>query len=311
VREKGQSALKKVIAVCIATRGRADGLAAQLERLTSNLEPPDCTIKIVVADNNPDGSALPVVERARARGGHPITYVAETQPGISYARNASFAAARPADWVAVCDDDDVVPLDWLLLLFKTSVEFQADAVIGSYQFDSSQSPRWMKLSGLDRAPSYVTGTRLDYGITTSCLVSEQFAFLHQTPFPVELALSAGEDLYFFRRLLAAGAKIVWCAEAVVTRTLDADRSSLLTWLRRWQGGGANTAYIDMVLSGAGRSAIARAAMSGIFGGFRQIFGELRRGRAYQALRGVQSVAIHVGRLGRTVGIHPQLYRPQS
>lgn len=310
-RQKGRPFLKKVIAVCIATRGRTDGLAAQLVRLTSNLEPPDCAVKIVVADNNPDGSALPVVEGARARGGHPITYVTETRPGISYARNASFAAAPPADWIAVCDDDDVVPSDWLQLLHATAIQFGADAVVGGYRFDPSQAPKWMRMSGLDGGPLLSTGTPIDWGLTGNCLVSSRFAFLHAPPFPLELALSAGEDLYFFRRLQMSGAKIVWCAEAVITRSLDADRSSLSTWLRRWQGGGANTAYIDMALSGARRPAVARAAVLGIFRGFREIAGELRRGRVYQALRGVQGVAIHVGRLGRTVGVHPQLYRPRS
>ena len=152
---------------------------------------------------------------------------------------------------------------------------------------------------------------MDWGLTGNCLVAARFAFLHEPPFPIELALSAGEDLYFFRRLQMAGAKIVWCAEAVITRSIDADRTSFLTWLRRWQAGGANTAYIDMALSGARRSAVARAAMLSMLGGFRQILGELRRGHPYQALRGVQGVAIHAGRLGRTVGIHPQLYRPRS
>jgi succinoglycan biosynthesis protein ExoM len=295
----------------MSTRGRAATLEAQLARLVHNLQPPDVSVKVVVADNNPDGSARPVVDRVSAHGGYPITYVAESRTGISYARNASFAAARPADWIAVCDDDDVVPIDWLRLLYKTAVAFEADAVVGPYEFDPSHSPKWMRLSGLDRGPSLPTGTCIDWGLTGNCLVSARFAFLHEPPFPAELALSAGEDTYFFRRLHICGAKIVWCAEAVITRSIDADRSSLLTWLRRWQGAGANTAYVDLGLSGERRLRLAGSATVGILNGFRGIIGELRRGRAYQAIRGIRDVAYHVGRLGLTVGVHPQLYRPRG
>lgn len=106
------------ISVVVCTRDRADQLARCLGAL-SRLAYPD--FEVVVVDNASSGDATrQVVASAGMR------YVREDRPGLDWARNAGFAAARHAI-VAYTDDDTEVDPHWLSAI---AAEFRDPAVGG-------------------------------------------------------------------------------------------------------------------------------------------------------------------------------------
>ena len=95
------------VSIVIPTCNRPDDLRtclAALQRERGSRE-----VEIVVVDNRP-GSASPT--RAVAAEFPGIVFLEEARPGLSYARNAGFAAATGEILIAI-DDDVTVPEGWL------------------------------------------------------------------------------------------------------------------------------------------------------------------------------------------------------
>ena len=85
--------------------------------------------EIVVIDNDPEGSARPLVDRLAEQSPVTIRYVHEKRPGISHARNTGVASAT-GRYLAFLDDDEEADPDWLAHFLDTLQKFGADAVVG-------------------------------------------------------------------------------------------------------------------------------------------------------------------------------------
>jgi hypothetical protein len=83
---------RPAIDVCVATYKRPQLLARLLESLINQETAGEFTYRIIVADNDADGSAAPIVERFRARGPE-ILYAIEPEQSVSLARNKSISLA--------------------------------------------------------------------------------------------------------------------------------------------------------------------------------------------------------------------------
>ena len=92
------------ISVVVCTYNRAQLLSACLESICSNLLP-DC--QLLVIDNGSTDNTKQVVEGFRWP-----TYVPESRPGHSSARNAGVAAST-GDLIVFTDDDVVVDPGWV------------------------------------------------------------------------------------------------------------------------------------------------------------------------------------------------------
>ena len=81
---------------------------------------------MLVVDNDPDGSARPVVEQQATALN--IRYAQEHRTGVSHVRNAILSAAAPYDAIVFLDDDQVVTDGWLRHL-RSAYLAHPDAVV--------------------------------------------------------------------------------------------------------------------------------------------------------------------------------------
>ncbi|WP_158583133.1 glycosyltransferase family 2 protein [Nesterenkonia natronophila] len=223
--------------VLVCTYRRNDLLAQLLLSLRSVRMPPDATIaqpQLIVVDNAPEPTAQHLV------GCHypGAVYVHEPRPGIATARNASLDAL-PLDAAAVIfvDDDEQVTPNWFTHLLSAALESSADAVGGPVLpvFDHGE-PEWVRTYGYVRRTDFPSGPHQRRLATNNTLVLADW--FHPARhggrgyrFDETFNFIGGSDSELFERMMRAGAHYWWCAEAVVTEHVPADRATQ-HWLRR-------------------------------------------------------------------------------
>ncbi|MFN8222211.1 MAG: glycosyltransferase [Gaiellales bacterium] len=104
------------VTIVVCTRSRAEGLGECLASLAA-LDYPD--FEVVVVDNAPDDDST-----KRVTDEHGVRYVLEPKPGLDWARNTGFVAAR-TELVAYTDDDARPEPGWLRGLARA---FESPAV---------------------------------------------------------------------------------------------------------------------------------------------------------------------------------------
>ena len=206
--------------------------------------------EIVVVDNDPAGSARPVVDAAAAASAVPIRYVLEARPGISHARNTGVAHAA-GRYIAFLDDDEEAEPGWLAAYLGTIRRFPADAVIGPVypRFPTGAEVDAYASSLYKRDAGLTTGSPLPKpsGIGNALLDKERCFGDAQQPFDPALGLSGGEDTLFLRQLARAGRRIVWCAEAAVWETIPIEKLDSHYLLRRTFRGAQTMTFVCTAL----------------------------------------------------------------
>ena len=131
--ETSDNAIPSKIAVCVITCFRPDGLKRLFEgmvkqKFTKNPHP---DIKLVIVDNDAEGSARSVCDEFLAQHDMQLEYDIEKQRGIPFARNHSVDLAKGnVDFIAIMDDDEVPAENWLDELMTAQKEFEADILTG-------------------------------------------------------------------------------------------------------------------------------------------------------------------------------------
>lgn len=206
--------------------------------------------EIVVIDNDPLGSAGPLVAEIAGRSAVPIRYVTERRPGISRARNTAVAnsAGRYVVWL---DDDEEASPGWLAALYATMRRYGGDVVKGPvYPRLETPNPYAEKRFTFDaRLP---TGARLPEctGIGNTLLDKARCFGDEPEPFDPFLGIAGGGDTLFFRKLQRSGRRFVWCAEAAVWETVPADRLVPRQVLRRRFRHGQITTFVRVAVKPA-------------------------------------------------------------
>jgi succinoglycan biosynthesis protein ExoM len=229
------------ISVCIATHRRPERLRALLADLVGQRLPP---FEIVVVDNDAEASAREIVEERRSLGaGCPIHYDVQPERNISLTRNRTVAVAS-GDWVAFVDDDERAPADWLRRLADAAGRHAADGVLGPVlPVVPVSAPAWIRRGSFYSWVRMPTGTvvpanKLRFG---NALLRSSLLAHYRAPFDPAYGLTGGEDGDLLARLVNAGARIVWCDEAIVTEPVEPARTSLRWLLRRSLRGGQDFA----------------------------------------------------------------------
>ena len=220
------------VTVCVCTYKRPQLLARLLTALAAQ-ETNGFTWSIVVADNDHLESGQPVVTEFAAAAGAAVRYCVEPRRNIALARNRAVQNAV-GDFIAIIDDDEEPAPDWLLRLIEAIERFGADGILGPVlpRF-STAPPDWLLRGRFFDRPSPPTGTWLRWKETRTgnvLLRSGMFAEPHNR-FRAEYG-SGGEDVDFFRRMMANGMRFAWCAEARVYEHVPADRCTRAYVLKR-------------------------------------------------------------------------------
>lgn len=227
--------------VCIATYRRPARLRALLDDLTLQHLMPD---EVIVVDNDPEASALPVVEDLRS-GPLPFRVVYDVQPekNISLTRNRTVALAA-GDWLAFVDDDERAPPAWLAQLMGCVAQTRADGALGPVvPVVPPEAPEWIRRGRFydwTRLPTgaLIPPNRLRFG---NLVLRASLLRTMQAPFDPAYGLTGGEDGDLLSRLAQDGAVLRWCDEAVVHEPVESARLSLRWLLRRALRGGQDFA----------------------------------------------------------------------
>jgi succinoglycan biosynthesis protein ExoM len=290
-------------------------LVAELAELSRGPDGPPVHARVLVVDNDPDGSAAPVVagfDRALVR------YVLEPQPGIAAARNRACEESKDADLLVFIDDDERPQGGWAANLLGTWRAHDVAAVTGPVvtEFDRPLDP-WLAAGGIfDRwhRSSTRTGTELSDAATNNLLLDLRRVRALGLRFDVDLGLSGGEDSLFTRRLVAAGERIVWCAEAAVVERVRPERVNRRWMMMRAFSYGTIDCRVERALADRRAARLAtrvRCVARGIsrvgYGGARAALGLLVGSLQHQAL-GAQTMMRGAGLVLGSLGYTHQRYR---
>ncbi|MCU1503836.1 MAG: glycosyl transferase family 2 [Ilumatobacteraceae bacterium] len=251
------------LAVIVCTRNRPSLLARALFSVAA-LTFHD--LEIIVVDNDPgDRTTREVVNDSASRSPHPMRYVAERRPGLSWARNAGLAATD-RELIAFTDDDVVVDPGWaseIVRVFEGAP--WAGCVTGQilpFEFRSDAS-RWREAYagatkyGFERRVFDRTtggGSKLYPFNTGECGSGMNMAFRRDVLREIggfDVALGAGtpsrggEDLAAFFGVLQAGHSLVYDPSVLVSHAHRHTYEDLELQMSGW--GSALTAYLTQVV----------------------------------------------------------------
>jgi len=216
------------LAVVIPTLRRPQALETAIRSVMAQQGPNSRPDELVVADNDPQGSARMLVERLMREADFPILYVHAPKPGVATARNAALAATQ-ADWIAFLDDDEIASARWLSALRSAQAALAADVVFGPIQGRAPSAPAGVR-PYLERffgrtGPSVDTLIDAPFGCGNS-LFARAGTLAGAAPFDTDADQSGGEDDALFQKLEAQGVRWGWSADAWVEEAAPAHRATL-------------------------------------------------------------------------------------
>lgn len=217
------------VAVCVPTYRRPEQLGELLQALGNELGLVGDDVRVLVVDNDPDGSAKDVVA---AHDGLPVTYVLEPQRGLSAVRNRILDETADDELVAFIDDDELPRAGWLRELLRVQEDFTADVVTGPALLLVPDGRRTLTDSGVFERRRFATGPFAGSVHTNNVLFRTAVVREAGTRFDPFFGLSAGEDTDFFWRLREVGASIAWADDAVVSEVVHGSRLDTRFILRR-------------------------------------------------------------------------------
>jgi succinoglycan biosynthesis protein ExoM len=248
------------VCVAIPTFRRPDLLKALLRGISLQLIPAQCSVEVLVLDNDAQASSRHVVEAAADDFPYALRYAHVPEPGLSLVRNAALAHAREGfDFLAMIDDDEYPQTQWLQELLRVAERIGVDAVIGPVPKQLSVgAPKWIETGGFFELPSHPDGALINDGYSGNCLLRVRSLERFGVTFDSALNLAGGEDMLFFRELLARGAKIAYAARAVAFETIGPARLHASYILKLSYRRGNTLAFCDRRLKGSPLALVIRA-----------------------------------------------------
>ena len=240
----------------------------------------------------------------------PARRVVVDGPGLAAARNVGWAEAEGD--VTVWFDDDCRPHPGTLAAYRSAFVADPDlAAVGGpvrLAWPGGTPPRWFSeslaayysaIDAVDGAITFPFGTNM--AIRRSWL--EVVGGFDERLGRRGRSLASGEETQLFERIEAAGGRISWSHDAVVTHVVGPDRARLGWVASRALGQGRSDVQLDRI---AGRGHLARTAASSALAVATRGWGDLRRARANEVLapqigRDVARRARRVGRVVEVVG----------
>jgi succinoglycan biosynthesis protein ExoM len=224
---------KHHISVCICTYRRNSMLDRLLRKLATQVTADCFDFSVVVIDNDAAGPAMGLVLQRAANLGLDITYGIEEVHTIPAARNRSLRLAK-GDYIAIIDDDEFPPDDWLLTMYRAIQVFDVDGALGPvYPFFDTAPPAWLLRRRFSGAPAYSTGTLLGWRqtYTGNVLLKRDVFDRHGLRFD-ESYDTGGSDQILFKQAMAAGCRFVAVEQAPVYEVVPTERWTKSYYIRR-------------------------------------------------------------------------------
>ena len=201
------------VSIIVPTFRRPKGLKNALESLKWQ-NSGDKPLELIVADNDPDGSAKLYVNEFAGRCEFPVIYIHASEPGVANARNEALKAAR-GRYLAFLDDDQLASENWLEELLSVMQDHGAGLAFCPTYARSGVTLKFKPqcLEFFTRDINKTTPGPVDdfFGCGNS-LLDLRNCDLPSPPFSPKTNETGGEDDLLFSQLKAQGSIIVWTAK---------------------------------------------------------------------------------------------------
>jgi glycosyltransferase involved in cell wall biosynthesis len=281
----------------------------ELTHLISVLEDvwDDLDDELIVVDDTPTTED---VARLLDTTNLPVRRVVVHGPGLAAARNVGWAEA--AGDVTVWFDDDCRPHPGTLAAYRSAFVHHRDpdlAAVGGpvrLAWPGGMPPRWFSesLAGYYSAIDAVNGSAT-YPFGTNMAIRrswlEAVGGFDERLGRRGRSLASGEETQLFERIEAAGGRITWSHDAVVTHVVGPDRARLGWVAARALAQGRSDVRLDRI---AGRGGSVRTGLSSAAAILTRGWGDLRRARSNDVLAPQvgRDLARRARRAGRVVEV---------
>jgi succinoglycan biosynthesis protein ExoM len=226
-------------------------------------------VDILVVDNDPEGSARAVAESLGVR------YVIEPEQGVSAVRNRAFDETTGSSLLCSMDDDERPVDGWLAGLLRTWADTRPAVVAGRVVAENEDELEPFVLAGkFFVRRNLPTGTPIKVAAAGNVLFDLEQVRRWGIRFDPRLSLTGGEDTMFSRQLVAAGGRMVWCAEAVAVETIPGMRATRNWVLTRQLRNGNSATLIDLLLAPSSSARLAVRVKRVLAGTTRIVLGTL-------------------------------------
>jgi GT2 family glycosyltransferase len=228
------------VSVVIATRDRPADLRRCLEGIAS--QDTRRRVEVIVVDNNPESGQTPAVLTEFPD----VLLVQERRKGLSYARNRGIAAST-GEIIITTDDDVTIPSHWLEALLtpfsqpdvmvvtgnvlpaelssKAQVLFEEYGGLSRGEEDFERGLEWFVNYRFRAVPTWDLGATANAAFRSEIFADREIGLFHE-------ALGAGsptgcsEDTYLYYKILKAGCRAIYRADAFVWHHHRRDMASL-------------------------------------------------------------------------------------
>lgn len=221
--------------VALCTHNHADRLVRTLADLRS-LRQPEASWEFLIIDNGCRDATPELLAHHAWPSGWQVRVVREEKLGLSNARNRAIAEAR-GDYVIFMDDDETPDPDWLCAYERLIRAHAPDAFGGRIRvLFEDKRPVWLKdellgfLGELNRADGIVPLTDPytpfyggNFGFRKA--VCEKIGLFDAMLGRKGSDNTGGEEVDFYRRLLATGLRVWWTPEAIIHHRIQAEKLS--------------------------------------------------------------------------------------
>ncbi len=234
------------ISVCVCTYQRPVMLKRLLDKLEKQQTDNQFSYSIVVADNDSQLSAKPVVSEFLAKSKIEAKYCSQPRQNIALTRNKALENAT-GDFIAFIDDDEFPESNWLLTLLNACEDYQSAGVLGPVRpHFENPPPDWILNGRFCERPEYPTGREMDWKDcrTGNLLFRRSIIKDVREVFDSKFG-TGGEDIDFFMRMTQQGYVFRWCNEGVVYEIVPQARCKRSYMLKRAMLRGRNVLKLPM------------------------------------------------------------------
>lgn len=235
--------MKTSIGMYVCTHKRNDELLRLLTSLqvAADAVSERADVGVVVIDDNPDGRAEAAVAGHEHDFSLGLHYRHSGKENIAIARNMGLEAAMEiGDWVAMTDDDIIVPENWFVELLALQDRTGATAMTGPALLTFDHGGDWIRQQPFDQVGllDYEEESEPPECSTGNSMLSS--AFLRDNPdirFEAKMGVAGGEDMVFYRAAIAAGLAPRFSKKVAVYEIEPPQRSTYRYQLSRslWMG----------------------------------------------------------------------------
>jgi succinoglycan biosynthesis protein ExoM len=235
---------KVLISICICTFRRREMLRQLLQNLRYQETDEVFEYSLIVVDNDACGSARETVSEISQEIGKEIVYEIEPEQTIPAARNHALRLAK-GNYIAIIDDDEFPPQNWLLTLYQAIRTFHVDGALGPvHPFFERQPPVWLLKGKFCERPVLRTGTLLEWNQTRTGNVLLKRQVFDEKGLSFDLSMrTSSSDRAFFKKAIQAGYRFVAVEEAPVYEIVPPERWTRGYYLKRSLAHGFNS-YIN-------------------------------------------------------------------